>query len=68
MQYRALTDVPSSSTRPVRTWEKQPAPLLPPHISVTNGIGYIYEVDDIGEYKRATCLMEELEDADIVAI
>eukprot|EP01043_Picozoa_sp_COSAG02_P056482 COSAG02_NODE_6701_length_3413_cov_30.264937_4_plen_156_part_00 len=38
-----------------------------PHITVTDEVGYIYETDASGEYKRTTGLIQKLEDADIVA-
>ena len=40
---------------------------ISPHVTVTDDIGYVYETDDTGEYKRTTRLIQKLEDADIVA-
>ena len=38
-----------------------------PHVTVTDEIGYVYETDADGEYKRTTGLIQKLEDADVVA-
>ena len=37
-----------------------------PHVTVTDEIGYVYEADADGEYKRTTGLIQKLEDADVV--
>ena len=40
---------------------------IKPAITVTDDIGYVYETDDSGEYKRTTGLIQKLEDAEIVS-
>ena len=40
---------------------------IQPAITVTDDIGYVYETDDSGEYKRTTGLIQKLEDAEIVS-
>jgi hypothetical protein len=39
---------------------------LSPAITITDEIGYIYETDETGEYKRTSGLIQKLEEADIV--
>ena len=36
-----------------------------PGVTVTDEIGYVYETDSTGEYKRTTGLIQKLEDAEI---
>lgn len=40
---------------------------IQPKVTITDEIGYVYETDDSGEYKRTSGLIQKLEDADIVA-
>ena len=40
---------------------------LSPNVTITDDIGYVYETDETGEYKRTTGLIQKLEDAEIIA-
>ena len=37
-----------------------------PSVTVTDEIGYVYEVDESGEYRRTTGMIQKLEDAEII--
>ena len=40
---------------------------IEPSVVVTDNIGYVYEDDGTGEYKRTTGLIQRLEDAELIS-